>query len=1656
MKAHVLSLLKTNLIVLFSILALISISACSQTPETPDQSINHSKDDEYWAELAQNYEPFEIDSSTLKVAAIADRDVLGEWGSVISWPHIPVSAAQLPDGRLLTWASYLPNRFGGGSNLKYTYAATWDPKTGKFIDIPNTYQDAFCAAQVLLEDGRVLVNGGNSTKGKKESTLFDYRTNKWIAQPDMNMGRWYNTSVALPNGTVFTALGGGGGQYPERWTEGQGWKLIPGINLQEPILDYSSYFENDWHPFLNLAPNGKLFNAGPTPQMHWIDPNGNGSIKSLGTRPSDWYPKDGVVVMYEQGKLLFAGGTRNGIDNQATDRAMTIDINQEVPKVTLINALHTPRRFSNGVVLPSGEVLVIGGNTNGIKYDDQFSVLTPELWNPQTQTWRELADMSVPRNYHSTALLLPDGRVWSGGGGLCGSCPGNHLDAQLFSPPYLFNQDGSLAKRPTIIDAPATIKRSEEFTVKTSQDIKTFRLIKLSSLTHSVNTDLRAINLTFDTVSSGEYKVKAHDNINVMTPGYWMLFALNDQGVPSVASVIQVSSAAPTPKTFALTVNKLGAGTGTISSNPAGINCGNSCSTNFNENTVVSLNANPATGSSFAGWSGACSGTASCVVTLSQARTVSGSFNLIPEPTPTPEPEPSPTTLFLGVSKIGNAANEGHVVSNLAGLDCGSKCSGEFVKGSVISLTASNSDTVNFAGWSGGNCSGTDICKITLNEATTITATFNTKPSPTPNQPLEINRLLSPAQEVNTLVTYNLNVAGGKNPKFRWQFGDGSNDTTYSNLTSVSHTFARAGRYLITVTATDDTGTVQTQEFLQIIHNPLTSSPSYSSNGIAYETRNNVGRVWVVNPDNNSVSVFNASSLKKLAEIEVGKAPRNIAFDALGRAWVSNKYDASISLISPDLLSVSKTLILPIGSQPYGLVADHLHKAMYVVLEASGKLLKFDYSSGNVLSSLDLGENPRHISINAKATKLYISRFISPAVPGESSLNVDLSKANGEILVVATDTLTITNTILLQHSNSQDSSHSSRGIPNYLGPAVISADGLSAWVPSKQDNIARGTLRDGQNLNFENTVRSISSYINLNSEKEDYNVRIDFDNGGIANSAAFDPLGIFLYVALEGSREVAVIDATTKQELSRIDVGRAPEGLVVSPDGKTLYTQNFMDRSISVHDLSSLYTDFEGQTSLVTTLTTVSQEKLSPEVLKGKQFFYDAKDLRLAKDSYMSCAACHNDGSQDGRVWDLSGFGEGLRNTISLMGHGSLDDGHRLHWSANFDEVQDFEGQIRSLAGGTGLMPDSVFSKNSESLGNPKTGLSSDLDALAAYVKSLNTYPVSPYRDPSGSLSADAFAGKALFERENCAGCHTGNSFSDSFTHQLHDVGTLNIGSGNRLGAKLTGINTPGLRGVWSSAPYLHNGAANTLNEAVKAHNSTLSDNEIQSLVTYLEQIDGLEAAPILNSNHKLSIQNNTTQENVSVNAGDENIASLNISLQSEVETQIKSLTFASQGTGNELLDLETVNLYLDVDNSGSLTNQDIALAKGSFKQDNGTLTLKPDSNLILSANTPISLLVTSNFKTKLAALFAGSSFALLLLGFKLRASRKTQNLSYLILLILLLASCSTAPQPQTFKKPVSFKISLVAIDAISEGESTAVIGLPIDGKTLQLLDSAQ
>ncbi|MFK7847308.1 MAG: putative Ig domain-containing protein [Rhodothermales bacterium] len=514
---------------------LLAGSALAQESED-----HHAQSDAYWAQLAQSYPAFNVDLSQLRVAAANELNVLGEWGPVLDWPHIPVSAAHLPDGRILTWASNEEDGFPGGQ-AEFTYAAAWDPVTEDFKLVPHNTHDMFCAHQVMLEDGRLLVMGGRNTVNL--TSIYDPTNDTWVTEEPMANGRWYPTAVGMPDGDVMIAVGSGGGSFPEVWNDNSGWRTLSSVNLSAPILNYTGYYENNWWPLLHVAPDGDVFHSGPTPDMHKINTAGTGSIVKTGPQITDWYPKHGATIMYDEGKLLVAGGAIAGGNLASTNRAMTIDITGGTPIVNEVASMHRARKFQNGVMLPGGEVLIVGGNTSGSKFSDDGTVLSAEMWDPDTGIWTELSDMSVPRNYHSVALLMTDGRVWVGGGGLCGSgCAANHMDAQIYSPPYLFNGDGSLATRPSITNAPATVRNGASISIDATAGLAKFSMIKMSSTTHGVNSDVRYLDVSFAENGAGSYDLDMHSNLNVLTPGNWMLFGIDANGVPSEAAIINIST----------------------------------------------------------------------------------------------------------------------------------------------------------------------------------------------------------------------------------------------------------------------------------------------------------------------------------------------------------------------------------------------------------------------------------------------------------------------------------------------------------------------------------------------------------------------------------------------------------------------------------------------------------------------------------------------------------------------------------------------------------------------------------------------------------------------------------------------------------------------------------------------------------------------------------------------------------------------------------------------------------------------------------------------------------------------------------------------------------------------------------------------------------
>jgi len=218
-----------------------------------------------------------------------------------------------------------------------------------------------------------------------------------------------------------------------------------------------------------------------------------------------------------------------------------IDTNNGGAAVRKLAPMNYARVFHNSVVLPNGQVVIIGGQTRAAAFTDDRSVLAAELFDPASETFTVLPAMTVPRNYHGVSLLLPDARVITSGSGLCGAgCAANHPDVQILSPYYLFNPDGTPAVRPGITSAPAQAGHGTNMAVTTNAPVASFSLVRMGSTTHTVNNDQRRIPLAFTTTGANSYSVQVPSNTGIALPGLYMLFAMNADGVPSVARIVRV------------------------------------------------------------------------------------------------------------------------------------------------------------------------------------------------------------------------------------------------------------------------------------------------------------------------------------------------------------------------------------------------------------------------------------------------------------------------------------------------------------------------------------------------------------------------------------------------------------------------------------------------------------------------------------------------------------------------------------------------------------------------------------------------------------------------------------------------------------------------------------------------------------------------------------------------------------------------------------------------------------------------------------------------------------------------------------------------------------------------------------------------------------
>jgi len=487
--------------------------------------------------------------------SLAQANVQGQWSTLpYVMPINPVHAALLSNGKVLVVAgsgNCPPSQSGCPSGPPYgpannSGALLWDPVAGSITQFSLSW-DMFCNGMVVMQDGRVLIDGGtiqyDPFYGQPLVAIFDLATNTFSNAQNMADGRWYPTVTTLGDGRImaFSGLGetGGTNQSVELYTVGTGWSQ-----------EYPAGWTPPLYPRMHLLPNGKVLYSGSGTRSALFDPSttswtlnvattnysGNrtyGTSVLLPLRPTDNYDP----------KIMIMGG-----NSPATNTTEIIDMGAATPKWVYGLNMSQPRIEMNAVILPDGRVLAVGGSVNdedtgslSLKAD-LFDLSSVNLNSnpPNLGTVSSAGANATERLYHSVALLLPDATVWLAGGNPQRGTYNNTME--IYQPPYLFNSTGGLATRPSITSAPSSISYGNGFTLQTpdAANISSAVLVRNGAVTHAFGMDQRLVGLSF-TAGSGSLTVTAPPNGNIAPPGYYMLFILNSSGVPSIARLVQLS-----------------------------------------------------------------------------------------------------------------------------------------------------------------------------------------------------------------------------------------------------------------------------------------------------------------------------------------------------------------------------------------------------------------------------------------------------------------------------------------------------------------------------------------------------------------------------------------------------------------------------------------------------------------------------------------------------------------------------------------------------------------------------------------------------------------------------------------------------------------------------------------------------------------------------------------------------------------------------------------------------------------------------------------------------------------------------------------------------------------------------------------------------------
>ncbi|MBM7567405.1 beta-propeller fold lactonase family protein [Paenibacillus sacheonensis] len=604
--------------------------------------------------------------------------------------------------------------------------------------------------------------------------------------------------------------------------------------------------------------------------------------------------------------------------------------------------------------------------------------------------------------------------------------------------------------------------------------------------------------------------------------------------------------------------------------------------------------------------------------------------------------------------------------------------------------------------------------------------------------------------------------------------------------------------------------------------------------------------LYIANGDTNTVSVVDAKNRKVEKEIAVGKEPRELALSSDGSTlFVTCRYANSVEWLDIDKGKVLGTL--KTGIEPYGIVLSPGGKTLYVTNYRSGTVSVVDAEKRSVLKQVKAGANPRAIAISADGGKLYVSDYLTSGTS-----------------IFETASMKLLSDKTLAPSPDLPDRKKSQGTPNTVEQLRLTPDGKSLWEAHLLTNTDTP-------VQFEEVIFPALSVVDAGTGEEEPKSRKELfkaidvkDKLGktiiVSNptDVVFSADGKKGYALMGGSEDLLVFDLARGGRAGQIIhhlPGDLPIGMVQSKDGGKLYIHNASSHDLTVVSLPPA--DEEGGQARVDgkPLPLIAKDRLNPQQRLGKTLFYSANsdEYPLTGSNWMSCASCHSDGEVD----QLSIMtAKGPRNVPSNVL--AFDTGLFM-WDGSRDDFGDYIHTVQGEMGGLSDV-DPAKPLPAEAQGA--------FDALEAFMRMPDAFPVpqSPYRTEDGQLTEEAQRGKAIFEgKAQCVTCHASDVMTDSVlatgedgklttgnTGFLHDVGTVNGAdadyAGDARGAfkntRQRGLfDTPTLRGVYATAPYLHDGSAPTLEDVIARAGdehgltSKLSPKEIKDLVSYLKQI---------------------------------------------------------------------------------------------------------------------------------------------------------------------------------------------------------------------------